>query len=762
MAPTIQTTGTGTPSEKRTPSTHSTPIPPRPAERKSELVCRVKYNNTLPDIPFDCKFIAYPFESTRFIEYKSTSLERNYKYEVLTEHDLGVTIDLINKDTYAPNYNIQLDPADEKLLEEDTLTPQDSKRSRHHARSVSWLRRTEYISTEQTRFQPQTMDKVEAKVGFSIKKNFKEDNLYMDRESQVKAIEKTFADTKLPIEKHYSKPNVVPVEIMPVYPDFKYWKYPCAQVIFDSDPAPQGRPVPAQIEEMSQAMIRGVMDESGEQFVAYFLPTAETLDKRKLDVLNSVEYTDEQEYEYKMAREYNWNVKSKSCKGYEENYFLIVRDDAVYYNELETRVRLSKRRQKVGAAPNNTRLVVAHRPLNATEFRIQRLRERFLEPPNEEEEEEEEEEEDEEMEEEKEEEGKGSGKKMPEDEEEEKKEKKEEAAPPSDDAAAAAKPADESVADSSVAADETLKEGETTMEEDDEVNNLQLAWEMLELARSIYYRVNNELKLADIYLKLSEVSMESENYAAAIEDIEKGLAIYSVKLEKDARPIAEAYYKLGMAHANNDNYPEAVNNFKLSRETLLSRVENLKSSTKPDAELSKEPFYKKENEIKELEALLPEMDARIEECTSDNKEIQKVISKFIAGGRRPAGASDDGAGPSSAPDSAASASSSSSSKPVSDISHLVKKKRKPEEDIEKPEVEGKKIKLDESSATKEKEGAAPATEAKAAAEASDDVEMEETAAPEKTEAATDTKTEDKAPAAAGDETKEAAPASTTD
>lgn len=37
---------------------------------------------------------------------------------------------------------------------------------------------------------------------------------------------------------------------------FQSWKYPCAQVIFDSDPAPVGRPVPAQIEEMSQAMIR--------------------------------------------------------------------------------------------------------------------------------------------------------------------------------------------------------------------------------------------------------------------------------------------------------------------------------------------------------------------------------------------------------------------------------------------------------------------------------------------------------------------------
>jgi len=43
----------------------------------------------------------------------------------------------------------------------------------------------------------------------------------MDRESQIKAIEKTFEDNKKTIERHYSKPNVVPVEVLPVYPDFK-------------------------------------------------------------------------------------------------------------------------------------------------------------------------------------------------------------------------------------------------------------------------------------------------------------------------------------------------------------------------------------------------------------------------------------------------------------------------------------------------------------------------------------------------------------
>lgn len=42
-------------------------------------------------------------------------------------------------------------------------------------------------------------------------------------------------------------------------------------------------------------------------------------------------------YEYLLAREYNWNVKNKLSKGYEETYFFVLRDDGVFYNELETR-----------------------------------------------------------------------------------------------------------------------------------------------------------------------------------------------------------------------------------------------------------------------------------------------------------------------------------------------------------------------------------------------------------------------------------------
>ena len=65
------------------------------------MICRVKYGNTLPDIPFDPKFLAYPFDPQRFVNYKATSLEKDYKFELQTESDMGITVDLVLPDAYA-------------------------------------------------------------------------------------------------------------------------------------------------------------------------------------------------------------------------------------------------------------------------------------------------------------------------------------------------------------------------------------------------------------------------------------------------------------------------------------------------------------------------------------------------------------------------------------------------------------------------------------------------------------------------------------
>lgn len=354
----------------------------RDRERKKNegFVCVMKYTNYLPDIPFDAKFISYPFEANRFIQYKATSLERNYKNDLLTEPDLGVTIDLINPETYDFGIESELDPADEKLLEEEQAPQSDRKRQRQHAKTVSWLRKTEYISTEYNRFQTSN-EMVETKVGHGTKKNISGMDLYKDRDGQLAAIEASFASAKRPITRHHTNSRLHPLEILPVFPDFQFWHMPCAHVIFDTEPTPRGRTTAASQQEMAQGMIRGMEDESGDQFVAYFLPTESTLESRRQHAAaadaNDVA-ADEAEYEYKLAREYNWNVQNKAIKGFEENYFFVLREqEGVFYNELQTRVRLNKRRGKGGAggvSSSVSKLVVKTREPTENEVRLQNAR----------------------------------------------------------------------------------------------------------------------------------------------------------------------------------------------------------------------------------------------------------------------------------------------------------------------------------------------------------------------------------------------------
>ena len=46
---------------------------------RSGLICRVKYTNSLPDIPFDPKSIKYPFSRERFIKVSLITVKMQKK-----------------------------------------------------------------------------------------------------------------------------------------------------------------------------------------------------------------------------------------------------------------------------------------------------------------------------------------------------------------------------------------------------------------------------------------------------------------------------------------------------------------------------------------------------------------------------------------------------------------------------------------------------------------------------------------------------------
>lgn len=84
---------------------------------------------------------------------------------------------------------------------------------------------------------------------------------------------------------------------------------------------------------------------------------------------------------------------------------------------------------------------------------------------------------------------------------------------------------EEKLPEESIPADDDEKLDEDI---EDEVNDLQLAWEMLDLAKVIYKSKDTEeskLKLAEVLMKCGEVSIENSKFETAIEDMTESLEI---------------------------------------------------------------------------------------------------------------------------------------------------------------------------------------------------------------------------------------------
>ncbi|GBE86247.1 NASP-related protein [Sparassis crispa] len=108
-------------------------------------------------------------------------------------------------------------------------------------------------------------------------------------------------------------------------------------------------------------------------------------------------------------------------------------------------------------------------------------------------------------------------------------------------------------AEAEKAVDEMDKEEEED-DDDDEgepEDDFNAAWEVLDLARAIYEEQQDEddrikLRLADTYIALGDVSLETEKFDQAITDYRQGLELKNTLLPFSSRQIAEAHYKLSI------------------------------------------------------------------------------------------------------------------------------------------------------------------------------------------------------------------------
>ncbi|KAK5641427.1 hypothetical protein RI129_009974 [Pyrocoelia pectoralis] len=174
--------------------------------------------------------------------------------------------------------------------------------------------------------------------------------------------------------------------------------------------------------------------------------------------------------------------------------------------------------------------------------------------------------------------------------------------------------------------------------------------------------------LSEILVVLGEVSLESENFENGIVDIKAGLEIQKEICKPHDRIIAETYYKLATALSTNNQIDEAIANYNASLEVLNKRLEKLKL----DEVMQKD-------EIKEIENLIPDINEKISDMKSFKEEAaMKLVAAMVS---QP-----------TADNTTTSFEAGSSDKKVSDISHLVKRKRK-EDEVKADENASKKVSL---------------------------------------------------------------------
>ncbi|KAF9430250.1 hypothetical protein BGZ76_000905 [Entomortierella beljakovae] len=258
---------------------------------------------------------------------------------------------------------------------------------------VSWLRRTEYISSE----TPTGAGKGAGKESGRKKKVVVDDS----REGQIAAIEKTFErfakasseEKFLTGLRHPTKPELTAVESLPVFPDFSIWGNDYTLVTFDVDPEmTNDRPSYSQEEGSSQnkaqrssnALIKPMHNANDpETWLAYYLPdmdTAKEINQRKrtraqlaASGLNPDDDDDPKETSYSLQRDYTYSTIP--CASLSQLVFtfrdqLDTKQKAAFYNPMQSKLMLRKKRAKryEDDDPPITDIDVTSRRMNSDEL----------------------------------------------------------------------------------------------------------------------------------------------------------------------------------------------------------------------------------------------------------------------------------------------------------------------------------------------------------------------------------------------------------
>lgn len=177
-------------------------------------MCDVQFVNKLPEVPFEPKFLKCPLDESRHVRYRETTLERDYKLELLSGVDVGVALDLIDYTSFTQkDRKPELNTVDQQLITGSTQTKQTTV--------IPFLRQFTYLPSEVVSITaPKSNDMpIPTREGNSGTK-----------EHLIEDIKESFLACKtLPV--HPDNPALSASAIFPILPDENLWGNEYSEVV---------------------------------------------------------------------------------------------------------------------------------------------------------------------------------------------------------------------------------------------------------------------------------------------------------------------------------------------------------------------------------------------------------------------------------------------------------------------------------------------------------------------------------------------------
>ncbi|KAJ1570106.1 hypothetical protein HK096_000026 [Nowakowskiella sp. JEL0078] len=341
----------------------------------------------MSDPSFDPKLLKLPIEFTKTSykgEWNSPYMTQSYFEPWAGEDGTGLRVDLLSMGVIQKLVTGRVDVMPANLSEEDkkllfaSPTPQSSSLTHSNLPSntleLSEEKKRELASVltlpKVTRSQQGIAVKRAPAISSSNPEELKEDVDVTTREGQIYLIEKSFSvigSTMVKEIKHPTDPNIKPLELLPVFPDFLSWGVEGYQVVYsDGDPM-NGVKIEGDGERSGmnkietkelmrkEALLKMVVDKyrSREKVLVYAIPSEQSV----LDLARGREIGEN--YEYEAVKDY---VQASTSNESRSVLFRVADKEGVYYLPTPTKWTLKRKRAHSKDAEQYFRDAFSHKP----------------------------------------------------------------------------------------------------------------------------------------------------------------------------------------------------------------------------------------------------------------------------------------------------------------------------------------------------------------------------------------------------------------